>query len=138
MLDLAVSERSMFKCATVKYEKGKVKVPQSCPTLWDPMDYRVYGILQARILEGVAVSLSRGVFPTQGSNPGLLHHIWILYQLRHKVSPRTLEWVAYPFSKWLFLTQDSNQGLCIASGFFTNWFIREAPTVKYSFIHFPP
>ena len=28
-----------------------VKVAQSCPTLCDPMDYTVYGILQARILE---------------------------------------------------------------------------------------
>ena len=29
----------------------KVKVTPSCPTLCDPMDYTVYGILQARILE---------------------------------------------------------------------------------------
>ena len=29
----------------------KVKVIQSCPTLCDPMDYTVQGILQARILE---------------------------------------------------------------------------------------
>ena len=30
-----------------------------CPTLWDPMGYRVHGILQARILEWVAVLFSR-------------------------------------------------------------------------------
>ena len=29
----------------------KVKVIQSCPTLCDPMDHTVHGILQARILE---------------------------------------------------------------------------------------
>ena len=29
----------------------KVKVTQSSPTLCDPMDYTVHGILQARILE---------------------------------------------------------------------------------------
>ena len=29
------------------------------------------GILQARMLEGVAFPFSRGIFPTQGSNPGL-------------------------------------------------------------------
>ena len=29
----------------------KVKVAQLCPTLCDPMDYRVHEILQARILE---------------------------------------------------------------------------------------
>ena len=31
--------------------KVKVKVVQSCPTLCDPMDFIVHGILQARILE---------------------------------------------------------------------------------------
>ena len=30
-------------------------VAQSCPTLCDPTDYEVHGILQARILEWVAV-----------------------------------------------------------------------------------
>ena len=37
-----------------------VKVAQSCPTLCDPMDYMVHGILQARILEWVAFPFSRG------------------------------------------------------------------------------
>ena len=38
----------------------EVKVAQSCPTLCDPMDYTVHGILQARILEWVALPFSRG------------------------------------------------------------------------------
>ena len=46
-------------------------------------------ILQARILD----SLLQGNVPTQGSNPGLLHCRWILYQLSHQGSPRILEWV---------------------------------------------
>ena len=41
----------------------------------------------------------QGIFPTQVSNPGLLHCRWILYHLSHKESPRILEWVAYPFSR---------------------------------------
>ena len=45
-----------------------------------------------------SLSLIQGIFPTQGSNPGLLHCRWILYQLSHNGSPRILEWVAYPFS----------------------------------------
>ena len=54
----------------------KVKVAQSCLTLCDPMNYSppgssVHGILQARLLEWVAIPFSRGIFPTQGSNPGL-------------------------------------------------------------------
>ena len=53
----------------IDWEFGvKVKwseVTQSCPTLCDPMDYSlpgfsVHGILQARILEWVTISFSRG------------------------------------------------------------------------------
>ena len=43
-----------------------------------------------------SLSFLQGIFPIQGSNPGLLHCRWILYQVSHKGSPRTLEWVAYP------------------------------------------
>ena len=39
---------------------SKVKFTQSCPTLCDPVDYTVYGILQARILKWVAFPFSRG------------------------------------------------------------------------------
>ena len=38
----------------------KVKVAQSCLILCDPMDCIVHGLLQARILEWVAVPFSRG------------------------------------------------------------------------------
>ena len=41
-------------------EKWKVNVAQSCPTLCNPMDYTVHGILQAKILEWVAVPFSKG------------------------------------------------------------------------------
>ena len=42
------------------YCKVKVKVAQSCLNLYDPMDYTVHGILQARTLEWVAFPFSRG------------------------------------------------------------------------------
>ena len=50
------------QCSINSYQvsKVKVKVAQSCPTLCDPMDYIVHGILQARILEWVAFPFSRG------------------------------------------------------------------------------
>ena len=41
------------------YWKVKVKVPQLCLTLCDPMDYTVHGSLQARILELVVIPFSR-------------------------------------------------------------------------------
>ena len=37
----------------------EVKITQLCLTLCDPMDYTVHGVLQVRILEWVAVPLSR-------------------------------------------------------------------------------
>ena len=51
---------------------------QLCPTLCDPVDCSwldsfVYGILQARMLEWGCHFLLEGIFPTQGSNPHLLH-----------------------------------------------------------------
>ena len=37
------------------------------------MDYTVYGIFQARVLQYSLHSLLQGIFPTHGSNPGLPH-----------------------------------------------------------------
>ena len=52
--------------------------PCACPVtqLCDPMDCSlpgssVHGVLQARIVKWVAISFSRGIFPTQGSNLSL-------------------------------------------------------------------
>ena len=61
---LRVSESVNSESVLIR-SKLKVKVAQTCPTLCDPMDYSlqgsfVHGILQARILEWVTVSFSRG------------------------------------------------------------------------------
>ena len=99
----------------------KVKIAQSCPTLCNPMDYIVHGILQTRILEWVAFP-SPGGFP----NPGLPHCRRILYQLSHKGGPRILEWLAYQFSRGFSRPRNWTGVYCIAGRFFTNWAIREA------------
>ena len=72
------------------------------------------------------LSLLQGIFPIQGSNPGLLHCRQILYQLSHKGSPRTLEWVAYPFSSGASWPRNGTGVSCIAGGFYTKWAAREA------------
>ena len=59
-------------------EKKKSEVSQSCPTLCDPIGCSLpgsslHGILQARVLEWVAIFLLQGIFPTQGLNPSLPH-----------------------------------------------------------------
>ena len=56
----------------------KVLITQSCPTLCDPMDCGQPGSSVHRISQtgntGVgSYSLFQGIFPTQGSNPCLLH-----------------------------------------------------------------
>ena len=100
------------------------------------MGYTVHGILQARILQWVAVPFSRGsslfqgIFPTQGLNPGLLHCGWIFYQLSHKGSPRKLEWVTYPFSSRPSWPRNQTRVFCIAGGFFTNWAISVVPNTR--------
>ena len=75
-----------------EFLKRKVRglVAQSCPTLCNPMDYNppgssVHGILQAGILEWVAIPFSRRFFLIWGLNPGILHCRQILYCLSRKV-----------------------------------------------------
>ena len=38
-----------------------------------------------------SLSLLQGIFPTQGSNPGLLYCRWILYHLSYQESPKQLQ-----------------------------------------------
>ena len=57
----------------------------------------VHAIIQARILEWEFPS--KGIFPTQGLNPGLLHFRRVLYHVSHQGSLGILAWVAYPFSR---------------------------------------
>ena len=59
--------QGLLHCRQILYQLSyreahivKVLVTQSCPTLCDPRDYTVHGILQSRTLEWVAVPFSRG------------------------------------------------------------------------------
>ena len=72
-----------------------------------------------------SLSLLQGIFPTQGSNPGLPHCRQILYQLSHKGSPRILEWVAFPFSRGSSWPRNRTKVSCTAGRFFTNRAIRK-------------
>ena len=76
----------------------EVLVAQLCPTLYDVMDCSppgssIRGILQARILDWVAIPFSRGIFLTQGSNWGFLHCSQILYHLSCQGIPWYLHYV---------------------------------------------
>ena len=56
--------------------------PMDC----SPLGSSVHGVFQARILGWVATSF----FPTQESNPGLLHCRQVLFQLSYKGSPNNV------------------------------------------------
>ena len=76
--------------------KVKVKVAQLCLILSNLTDYCMEF---SRQNTGVgSPSPLQGIFPIQGSNPGLPNCRQILYQLSHQGSPRILESVAYAFS----------------------------------------
>ena len=76
-------------------------VTQSCLTLCNPVDCSppgssVRGDSPGKNTGVGCRALLQGIFPTQGSNTGLLHCRRILYHLSHQGSPRILEWVASP------------------------------------------
>ena len=60
----------LFECPSLRHDIHNAntqwsEVAQSCLTVWDPMDcnllgFSVHGIFQARILDWVAISFSRG------------------------------------------------------------------------------
>ena len=66
--------------------KVKMKVTQSCLTLCYPMDYPWNS--PGRNTRIGSLSLLQGIFLTQESNRGLLHHRQILYQLSYQGSPK--------------------------------------------------
>ena len=72
-LQCCVSFYYTAKWISSMYTYVKVKVAQSWPTLCDPKDYIVHGILQTRILEWVAFPFSRGC--SQSRDPTQVSHI---------------------------------------------------------------
>ena len=106
-------------------------VVQSCPTLCDPMVCSLPGSSVHEDSPGKHTRvgchvLLQGIFPTQGSNPGLPHCRQLLYHLSHQGSPRILEWVVCPFSRSNSWPRNQTGVFCIAGGFFTSWATREA------------
>ena len=68
--------------------ESEVKIVQSCPTLCNPMDYNSPWNSPGQNTAVGSCYLLQGIFPTQGSNPGLLHCRKIPYQLSYQGSPK--------------------------------------------------
>ena len=93
-------------------------------SLWTP--WTIQSMEFSRQNAGVgSLSLLQGIFPTQGSNPGLLHCSFILYLMNHKGSPRILKWVVYPFSSRSSQRRNQSGVSCIAGRFLTSWDTRD-------------
>ena len=87
-------------------------VTQSCTTLCDPMDCTlpsssVHGDSPGKNIRLVCHALLQGIFPIQGSNPGLPHCRWILYHLSYQGSVTRMQLYATVF----FLSQKRNTQL---------------------------
>ena len=79
----------LFKFSQKSGNIVKVLVTQSCPTLYDAMECSppyssVHGDSPAQDTGVSCHALLQGIFPIQGSNPGLLHCRQILYHLSHQ------------------------------------------------------
>ena len=112
------------------------KSHQSCPTLCNLLDGSppsspVPGILQARILEWVAISFSNALMHACMHAKSLQSCLTLCDPMDHSppgssvhgnLQARILEWVAMPFSRGSSRPRDWTHiswGSCIAGGFFT-------------------
>ena len=68
------------------------EVTQSCPILWDPMDWSPPGDFPGKNTGVDYHFLLQGIFPTQESNPGLPHCRQMLYHLSHQGSLMRETW----------------------------------------------
>ena len=108
-----VRSKSFLACCAV--------LSPSVVSVYDPMDCSppgssVHGDSPGKNTGVGCHAPFQGIFPTQGSNPGLSHSRQILYHLSHQGSPRILEWVAYHFSRGSSRPRNQTGVSCIAGG----------------------
>ena len=82
-----------------------VKVSQLCPTLCNPMDYKVHGILQARV---GSLSLAPGDLPNPGIKPRSPALRMASLPAEPQRKPKKTGVGSLSLLQWIFLTQESN------------------------------
>ena len=123
-----------------KYESQSV----SCSVMSDSLG--PHGPQPARLLcpwdspgknSGVGChALLQGIFPTQGSNLGLLHCQADSLSAEPQGKPKNTGVGSLSLLQQIFLTQESNWVSWTAGGFFTYWAIREASKRQVFFFFF--
>ena len=105
------TSRMLASCREVDPQSSIVKVIQSCPTLLRPHGlYSPWNSLGQNTGVG-SLSLLQGIFPTQGSNSGLLCFRLILELSEPPGKPKNTRVGNLSLLQGTFLTQRSNQGL---------------------------
>ena len=140
-------KKETAQISSFSYE-SESEVAQSCPTFIDPKDcslpgFSLHGILQARVLEWVAISSSRGSSWPRNRTwvsciPGKHFNLWATrevseseshsvmsdslrpHELYSILQARILEWLAFPFSRGSSQPRDGIQVSYKAGRCFTN------------------
>ena len=106
------------------------EVAQSCPAVCDSMvcslpGSSVHGIFPDKSTRGGCHFLLQGIFPTQGSNPGIPQCGQTLYRLSHQGSPPLI-----PSSLWHLIHQELLLAL-------PSKYIQNSATVCHSYCYHP-
>ena len=123
---LAESDSTEWLNWTVLYLVAQSRLILCNPTDCSPPGSSIHGDSSHKNTGVGCHAFLQGIFPTQGSKPGLPRGRWILYRLSHQGSPRILKWVAYPFSSGSSWPRNWIRVSCIAGRFFSSWATREA------------
>ena len=103
----------------------KVKVTQSCPSLYDPMNYTVHGFSRPEYWSGEPFPFA-GDLPDPGvepRSPSLQVDSFLAEPLE---KPKNTGVGSLSLFQQIFQPRNRTGVSCIAGGFFTNWAIREA------------
>ena len=102
---------SGFLVPTPTKVKVKLKVTQSCPTLCNPVEYTVHGILQARILECIVFPFCKGSSQTKDRRPKSPALQADSLPAEPQGKPKNTGVGSLSLLQRLFPTQESNGGL---------------------------
>ena len=115
----------LLQCTKVKSES---EVPQSCPTLSDPMDCSltgssVHGIFQARVLEWGAIAFSEGYLSkcAEISQVHLMRAIGKELTFQYDVLVSKLDFSPWTYTFILHPFQPSHFEDCLLSGIIKKW-----------------
>ena len=122
---------------------GLLCCAQSCPTLCDPMDWSlpgssIHGIFQAKMLEWVAISYSRGSsWSRDGTHVSCISCLagGFFATMPHILRPKSRDFCR-PFGHVMFLHKHFSRPLSHRSAYLSLWFINSISSENLQLIHY--